>query len=59
MPEGITAARGIKATMGWLVGWLERAGQRPLIFAMNIDEGEGKQLALRLPITKALLKRVL
>ena len=56
---GITTARGSKATMGWLVGWLERAGQPPLIFAMNIDVREGKQLALRLPITKALLKRVL
>jgi len=56
---GITTARGSKATMGWLVGWLERAGQPPLIFAMNIDVREGKQLALRLSITKALLKRVL
>jgi beta-lactamase class D len=56
---GITTARGSKATMGWLVGWLERAGQPPLIFAMNIDVREGKQLAARLPITKALLRRVL
>jgi beta-lactamase class D len=54
---GITTARGSRATMGWLVGWLERAGQPPLIFAMNIDVREPKQLALRLPITKALLKR--
>ena len=57
---GITAAaRGSKATMGWLVGWLERAGQPPLIYAMSIDVRDGKQLALRLPITKALLKQVL
>jgi beta-lactamase class D len=56
---GITTARGSKATMGWLVGWLERAGQPPLIYAMNIDVRESKQLALRLPITRALLKRSL
>ena len=54
---GITDARGSKATMGWLVGWLEQAGKPPYIFAMNIDVREPKQLALRLPITKALLKR--
>jgi beta-lactamase class D len=54
---GVTAAPGSKATMGWLVGWLEQAGKPPYIFAMNIDVREPKQLALRLPITKALLKR--
>ena len=53
---GIGVAPGAKATMGWLVGWLEHAGSRH-IFAMNIDVREPKQLALRLPITKALLKR--
>jgi beta-lactamase class D len=54
---GIAAAPGSKATMGWLVGWLERAGKPPFVFAMNIDVRGQKQLALRLPIVKALLKR--
>ena len=55
---GISVAPGSKATMGWLVGWLEH-GSKPYIFAMNIDVREPKQLALRMPITKALLKRSL
>ena len=54
---GIGAAPGSKATMGWLVGWLEHAGKPPYIFAMNMDVREPKQLALRLPIVKTLLKR--
>ena len=54
---GIGAGPGSKATMGWLVGWLEHAGKPPFIFAMNIDVREPKQLALRLPIIKTLLKR--
>lgn len=54
---GITAARGSKATMGWLVGWVGHPDKPPYIFAMNIDVREQKQLALRLPIAKALLKR--
>ena len=54
---GITGARGSKATMGWLVGWVGHPDKPPYVFAMNIDVREPKQLALRLPITKALLKR--
>jgi beta-lactamase class D len=56
---GITPERGSKATMGWLVGWLEHPNKPPYIFAMNIDIREPKQLALRLPITKALIKRAM
>jgi beta-lactamase class D len=55
---GVTAAPGSKATMGWLVGWLEQ-GTKAYIFAMNIDVREPKQLALRLPLTKTLLKRAI
>jgi beta-lactamase class D len=55
---GITAAPGTKSTMGWLVGWLEQ-GTKAYIFAMNIDVHEPKQLALRLPLTKTLLKRAI
>src|SRR5262249_35824855 len=56
---GITAAPGSKATMGWLVGWIGHPDRPPYIFAMNIAGRESKHLALRLPITKALLKRSL
>jgi beta-lactamase class D len=54
---GIGVAPGAKATIGWLVGWLEQSAKPPYIFAMNIDVHEQKQLALRLPIVKTLLKR--
>jgi beta-lactamase class D len=56
---GITPMPGSKATMGWLVGWLEHPNKPPYIFAMNIDIHEPKQLALRLPITKTLIKRAM
>ena len=56
---GIGVAPGGKATLGWLVGWLEHTGKPPYIFAMNLDVREPKQLAQRLPITKTLLKRSL
>jgi beta-lactamase class D len=56
---GIAQGHGDKATMGWLVGWLEHAGKPPYIFAMNIDVREPQHLALRLPLTKALLKRAI
>ena len=56
---GITTAPGSKATMGWLVGWLEHRPKQPTIFAMNIDVREPRHLALRLPLTRALLKRAI
>lgn len=56
---GIVQGHGEKATMGWLVGWLEHAGKPPYIFAMNIDVREPQHLALRLPLTKAFLKRAI
>jgi beta-lactamase class D len=55
---GIGVAPGSKATLGWLVGWLEH-GAKAYIFAMNIDVREPKQLALRMPFTKTLLKRAI
>jgi len=55
---GIGVAPGSKATLGWLVGWLER-GAKAYIFAMNIDVREPRQLALRMPLTKTLLKRAI
>jgi beta-lactamase class D len=54
---GVTPLPGSKATMGWLVGWFEHPGKPPYVFAMNMDVHDPKQLALRLPITKTLLKR--
>jgi beta-lactamase class D len=56
---GVVQGHGEKATMGWLVGWLEHAGKPPYIFAMNIDVRAPPHLALRLPLTKALLKRAI
>jgi len=55
---GIGVAPGAKATLGWLVGWLEHA-PKAYIFAMNIDVREPKQLGLRMPLTKTLLKRAI
>jgi len=55
---GIGLAPGGKATLGWLVGWLEH-GQKAYIFAMNIDVREPRHLSQRLPIIKALLKRAI
>jgi beta-lactamase class D len=56
---GIVQGHGEKATLGWLVGWLEHAGKPPYVFAMNIDVREPQHLALRLPLTKAFLKRAI
>ena len=56
---GIGVEPGAKATLGWLVGWLEHAGQQPYFFAMNIDVHEPKHLAMRLPLVKTLLKRTI
>lgn len=56
---GIGVVPGAKATMGWLVGWLEHRPKPPTIFAMNIDVREPRHLALRLPLTRALLKRAI
>lgn len=55
---GIGVAPGSKPTLGWLVGWLEH-GSKPYIFALNLDVREPKQLALRLPLVKTLLKRAI
>jgi beta-lactamase class D len=55
---GIGVGPGSKATVGWLVGWADHAN-KPLIFAMNIDVRDPKQLALRLPLAKTLLKRAI
>lgn len=55
---GIGVGAGSLATLGWLVGWVEHS-VKPCIFAMNMDIRDQKQLALRLPLTKTLLKRAL
>lgn len=56
---GIGVAPGSKVTLGWLVGWLEHRPKQPTIFAMNIDVRDPRHLALRLPLTRALLKRAM
>src|SRR5258705_4417890 len=52
---GIGVEPGSKATLGWLVGWVDHAN-KPYIFAMNIDVRGPRQLSQRLLITKTLLK---
>ncbi|MPZ37589.1 MAG: class D beta-lactamase [Rhizobiales bacterium] len=56
---GIGVAPGSKATLGWLVGWVDQGNKKPYIFAMNFDVREPRQLAQRLQITKTLLKRAI
>jgi beta-lactamase class D len=56
---GIGLASGAKATLGWLVGWLEHGPSKPYFFALNLDVHEPKQLAMRLPLVKTLLKRTI
>ena len=55
---GIGVAPGAKATLGWLVGWLEH-GPKPYFFALNLDVREPRHLAMRLPLVKTLLKRTI
>ncbi len=55
---GIGVEPGSKATLGWLVGWVEQSN-KPYIFAMNIDVRDPRHLAQRLQITKTLLKRAI
>jgi beta-lactamase class D len=55
---GIGVVRGSKATLGWLVGWLEHAS-KAYIFALNIDVRERRHLAQRLPMVKAMLRRAI
>ncbi|MDR2011746.1 MAG: class D beta-lactamase [Rhodanobacter sp.] len=44
-------------TMGWLVGWVERAGRR-WFYALNVDMPRGEaDLAQRVPLARTLLVR--
>jgi beta-lactamase class D len=56
---GIGAEPGTKATLGWLVGWLEHGPSKPYFFALNLDVHDSKHMAMRLPLVKALLKRTI
>ena len=56
---GIGVAPGAKATLGWLVGWLEHGPSKPYFFALNLDVHEPKHMAMRLPLVKTLLKRTI
>ncbi len=56
---GIGVASGAKATLGWLVGWLEHSPSKPYFFALNLDAREPKHMAMRLPLVKTLLKRTI
>ncbi len=56
---GIGVAPGAKASLGWLVGWLEHGPNKPYFFALNLDVHDPKHLAMRLPLVKTLLKRTI
>lgn len=60
--RGKTGAVGLEqggqASLGWLVGWLERVGDA-YVFALNLDIREREHLARRLPLVKALLRDAL
>jgi beta-lactamase class D len=49
-----TAVGKVRPSVGWLVGWAEKAGQQT-VFALNLDIREPRQTAARMPLTKQLL----
>jgi beta-lactamase class D len=49
-----TEAGKARPSIGWLVGWAEKAGQQT-VFALNIDIREPRHTAARMTLTKQLL----
>jgi beta-lactamase class D len=49
-----TAVDGIKASLGWLVGWAEK-GNAQTVFALNLDIREPKHSASRIKIAQQCL----
>lgn len=49
-----TEAGKVRPSIGWLVGWAEKAGQQT-VFALNLDIREPRHTAARMTLTKQLL----
>ncbi len=52
-----TAMSGIKASLGWLVGWAEK-GSAQTVFALNLDIREPKHTASRVKIVQQCLSDI-
>jgi beta-lactamase class D len=49
-----TTAGDVRASIGWLVGWVEKGGKQT-VFALNIDIREPRHMAARMTLTQQLL----
>ncbi len=52
-----TAVDGVKASIGWLVGWAEK-GSAQTVFALNLDIREPKHTASRIKIAQQCLAEI-
>jgi beta-lactamase class D len=52
-----TAMTGVKASVGWLVGWAEK-GSAQTVFALNLDIREPKHSASRMTIAQQCLRDI-
>ncbi len=52
-----TAADGVKASIGWLVGWAQK-GSPQTVFALNLDMREPKHAASRMKIAQQCLSDI-
>lgn len=52
-----TAIDGVKASLGWLVGWAEKGGAQT-VFALNLDIREPKHTASRMTIAQQCLRDI-
>lgn len=52
-----TAMKGIKSSLGWLVGWAEK-GSAQTVFALNLDIREPKHTASRIRIAQQCLSDI-
>ncbi|WP_425991237.1 penicillin-binding transpeptidase domain-containing protein [Afipia sp. DC4300-2b1] len=52
-----TAVEGVKASLGWLVGWAEK-GSAQTVFALNLDIREDRHIASRMKIAQQCLSDI-
>jgi beta-lactamase class D len=55
--DELTNAEEVRASVGWLVGWVEKGDQRT-VFALNLDIREGHHTAARMSVAQACLKDI-
>ena len=55
--DELTNAEEVRASVGWLVGWVEKGDQRT-VFALNLDIREGHHTAARMSLAQACLKDI-